>query len=247
MKKHANQVAAWDKVLGLCNDKGGSYKPSNPSMNSTALKKLLEDSQKSIKTVQDAKNDLVTAVNQRHRAFDQLPIIGTRIIGALSATGAPSDHVADVNRIRQRFRFQPPLRSSAFKKNSGGQTEQIQGTGAPSASIPGRLSQLDFESKIQNFAELIGLLGNDSPYMPNEASLKIEALNSMLEDLRKKHDAAEHAKSTLSEVRRTRNRLLFGSDGIYGRAKKVKDYFKSVFGARDQEYMEIRKIKIVKQ
>lgn len=242
MKKHAKQVAAWDKVLGHCNDKGESYRPSNSSINGTALRILLEHSQKSIQAVHNAQNDLVTAVNLRHRAFDQLPIIGTRIIGALNAIGAKEDHIADVNRIRLRFRFQPS-KGSVQKKGFGGQKGQtIEGIAVPSTAVPRKNSQLDFESKIQNLTELIGLLSHDAPYKPNETELTIEGLNLAVADLREKNSAIENAKYALFKARKVRNELLFGSNGIYGHAKMVKEYFKSAFGTQSVDYKAIRKI-----
>src|SRR5687767_4027669 len=108
MKTHTNQVAAWGKLLGHCNALGATFNPSKESMKSTALTNLLTEAQKSIQAVHNAHNDLVDAINVRNRAFDKLPYLGTRIIGALEASGASPDHIADVNRIRLRFRYQPP-------------------------------------------------------------------------------------------------------------------------------------------
>lgn len=248
MKKHAKQVAAFDKVLGHCNDQGDSYKPSTASMNRTAMSALLEEAQKSIDAVHKTQNDLVTAVNQRHRAFDQLPVLGTRIIGALKATGAPADHIADVNRIRKRFRSLPPAsnRGTAQNESPGGQTGQTSGAEVPSTSATRKRSHLNFESKLQNFAELIGLLQNDSPYQPNEPDLSIEGLTATLEALREKHKAVDNALFAVFKARTVRNEVLFSESGIYGIAKMVKEYFKSILGTRNETYKVIRKIKFVK-
>lgn len=247
MKTHGKQVAAWGKLLGHCNDQGDSYNPGTASMNRTAMESLLEESQKSIDAVHKAKNDVVTAVNQRQRAFDQLPFLGTRVIGALKASGAPANHVADVDRIRRKFRSLSKKRGALSNSDASPSEGVPANAEAPSTSAPRKRGNLAFESRLQNFSEMIGLLQNDSPYQPHEADLSIEGLTAMLEDLRVKHKAVDQARVALTTARHACNELLFSESGIYGIAKMVKEYFKSVFGARSETFKAIQKIKFVKR
>jgi hypothetical protein len=254
MKTHANQVAAWGKLLGHCNALGASFNPSRESMKSTALTHLLNEAQKSIEAVHEAQNVLVNAINVRNRAFNDLPILGTRIIGALEAVGASPDHIADVNRIRARFRYQPP-KETALKKNGsvgqavpsaafGRQAEQPNGVEVPPASTPrGPVSMLGFTGKTENLAELIGLLSKEPKYLPNEADLTIESLEAKLADLREKQNAVSIASMALYSARQLRKKLLFRAEGIYGTSVMVKKYIKSVFGFNSEQYQVISKIK----
>src|SRR5687767_6771502 len=98
MKNYIKQAEALEKLLNHCTTEGDSYKPSDAAMNSTALQSLLEESRKSIQAVHNAKNDLVDLINIRHRAFDTLPNLATRVIRALKAANAKPDQIADVNR-----------------------------------------------------------------------------------------------------------------------------------------------------
>jgi hypothetical protein len=246
MKTHANQVAAWGKLLGHCNALGATYNPSKESMKSTALTTLLEEAQESIQAVHNAKNDLVSAINVRHRAFDKLPSLGTRIMGALEAMDTSPEHLADVNRIRLRFRY---LRSkgSALKTSSKEQREQNPGVNVPPADTPrGRVSYLGFDSKIENFAMLIGLLNKEAQYAPNEVDLSIESLNELLADLREKQQAVGIASLALYKARQHCKKMLFQSEGIYGVAIKVKKYIRSIFGFNSEQYQAVRKIKFKK-
>lgn len=256
MKKHANQVAAFEQLLGFCNAQGATFNPSRESMKSTALTTLLTEAQKSIQAVHNAHNDLVDAANIRNRAFDALPFLGTRIMAALEAVDAPSDHIADVNRIRLRFRYRSP-KDTALKNGSGGQAMptdtfgrqagQTNGVDVPSASTPrGPVSYLGFNNKVETLAELIGLLSKESYYTPNEADLSIEGLNAALAVLREKQKTVGMAQLALYNARQNCNKILFQPNGIYGISVKVKMYFRSIFGFKSEQYQAVRKIKFRK-
>lgn len=246
MKTHSNQVAAFGKLIGHCNDHGATFNPSKESMKSTALTNLLTEAQKSIQAVHKANSDLVSAINTRNRTFEKLPKLGTRIIGALHAMGASPDHIADVNRIRSRFRFQPP-KETAQRIGPVGQTGQTNGVNIPPAKAPrGPISQLGFNNKIETLAAMIELLGKDPAYVPNEADLTLESLNAALAELREKQKAVGMASQALYIARLHCNTMLFSTEGIYGTSTKVKDYIRSVFGYNSVQYQVVRKIKFKK-
>jgi hypothetical protein len=246
MKTHANHVAAFEQLLGHCNTQRAFYNPSKESMKSTALTTLLAEAQKSIQAVHKAQNDLVTAINHRSRAFEELPFLGTRIVLVLQASDAPPDQIADVNRIRQRFRFQPHAkRATAQTSSPGGQTGQTSSAEASSPSAR-KISQLDFVSKIDNFTELIGLLENEPAYKPNEAALAIEGLKTFQAGLIEKHEAVRKAKQSLFEARLYRNEMLYGGNGISGIAPMIKKYFGAIKGTKDETYKTVRKIRFAK-
>jgi hypothetical protein len=106
MKTNATKVvAAFDQVLGHCNALGTKYNPSKESMKITALTTMLTSAQASIQAVNIAKSNLIQAVNNRHKVFDPLPAIGTRILNALIATDASPQLIADIRLYRDKFRF----------------------------------------------------------------------------------------------------------------------------------------------
>jgi hypothetical protein len=246
MKTHAKQVAAWGKLLGHCNALGATFNPGMESMKGTALTLLLTEAQKSIEAVHEAQAIQVDAINVRNRAFDELPFLGTRIISAVGASGAPPDYLADVNRIRLRFRYQP-LKGSALKTRSGEQTEQTNGVDIPPAGTPRRpVSYLGFDNKIENLAELIGLLKKESRYIPNEDDLSVESLEAFLAELRQKHTAVSTASMALYSARQHCKKMLFANEGIYGSSVRVKKYIQSVFGYKSEQYQVVHKIRFKK-
>ena len=244
MKKNARQAEAFEQLLGHCNTQGDSYKPSDAAMNSTALKALLEESRKSIQAVHDAQRDLVNAINHRHRAFDPLPFLGTRILGAMKACKAPPDLIADVNRIRMRFRY-PSSNDPAQRTGPGEQA----GQSGSDASIPsidksrGPISQLDFKSKISNLTAIVGLLEKEPKYNPVEEDLSLEGLKGKLQELIDSNRAVKDAELNLMNARNAVEKTLYGDMGIYGIATRVKNYFSAVFGFNSKASRAVRKIK----
>lgn len=243
MKKFIKQAEALEQLLNHCTTEGDSYQPSDDAMNSTALHALLEESKKSIQAVHKAKNDLVDATNLRHRAFDPLPILATRVIRALKAVNASPDLIADVNRIRLRFRYQSAGKKPAsFQDNPG-----TIGDGNPSASTPrGPISQLSFGLKQENFAEMIDLLKKASGYAPRESELSIAGLELKLEELQNCNSAVSRAKVTLQTARKKCREMVFGKEGIHGIGMRVKDYYLSVFGYNDEKFRTISKIQFAR-
>ena len=246
MKKHANQVTAFEQLLGQCNAQGAFYNPSKESMKSTALNALLVDAQKSVQAVHNAQRDLAMAINARSEAFEELPLLGTRLIRSLNASDASPALVAEVNRIRQRFRFLPrDKRATAQTSSPGGQTGQTTSAEASSTSVRS-ISQLDFNSKIDNFTAMISFLEKESAYQPNEPALSLEGLIGVRDRLIEKHQAVIAAKQQLFDARKERDNILYGGTGIYGISTMVKKYFGAIYGSNDRTFNAVRKIKFAK-
>jgi hypothetical protein len=241
MKKNVKQVEAFSRLLGFCTNESGSYKPIDPAMNSTALQALLEESQKTIEAVHNAQRDLVDAINLRHRAFDPLPYLGTRILGALKACEAPPDLIADVNRIRLRFRYQPA--KSADESEPKAQATPS-GNEVPSASTPrGPISHLDFKSKMTNLTRIIGLLEIEPTYNSTVGEVSLEGLRAKLKQLIDSNKAVKAAEENLYNAHLICNEKLFGPKGLYGMAVRVKAFFLSQTSFNSDEFKAVRKIK----
>src|SRR5688572_10439370 len=191
---HEKQVAAWEKLLEACNAHGPMYNPSKTSLKVAALKDLLTSAQESLVAVDNAENQLILAVNNRQRSFSVIPMLGTRIFNAFAATDATPELIADVDRIRLRFRYPATVKQ---------ETEASGQEGGVSATDKSRgpLSRLDYDSKLKNLKALINLVTDEPSYQPNEADLQIEALNQLHADLVSKHKAVAQAELALKNAR----------------------------------------------
>jgi hypothetical protein len=233
---HEKVVASWDKVLEACNAHGSKYNPSSATLKTTALSQLLTSAREKLEAVSSAENQLILAINNRHRAFKDLPLLGTRIINALAVTDATAELIADANRYRMRFRY------PATDKSATDAQGQESGVSASDKSR-GPISHLDFESKMKNLKALIKLVESEPSYQPNEADLQIEALNQVLAELINTHKATAQAELALKNARIARHQVLYGESGVRARAKLVKKYFRSAFGSKSPAFIHINGIK----
>jgi hypothetical protein len=259
MKKHAKQVAAWGQLSGLCHTLGDSYKPSKDSMKSTALENLLRESQQSVSAVHNAETFLAETITARKEIFDRLPDIGTRVIGALEATGASPERIKDVNAYRKRFRYQAfPKGDIAQNDDPGGQAPISSGqapissgqagqiTEDSSSTVKRRIPYGDFESKIGNFELMISQLEQSTSYAPSEDELSIAGLKQFLVTMKTTHGRVAQAQLELYQAKKKRDALMFGTNGMHGQARLVKKYVRSLYGFKSKEFKTINKIKFAK-
>ena len=102
---------------------------------------------------------------------------------------------------------------------------------------------MSYDSRLDNFFKLIQLLASVPEYNPNEKELKLEHLNTLLEELKAKNTAVVETTIPLSNARISRNDILYKNDtGLYDVAMDVKTYIKSVFGATSPQYKQISKL-----
>jgi hypothetical protein len=247
MKTHAKQVAAWGKLLGLCHELNGSFNPSKETVTCTALVNLLNESQQSIESVHITESALTHAVNLRGNYMKQLPVIGSRIIGALQAIDAPVDILNDVDRIRKRLSYQQTAKTgdSAQKKKS----VQSESTASGESSGAGhtKRQQLDVESKIDNFDLLIQTLRDFSGYTTEEPGITIGDLTAFQQELRQVNKNAIDAFKASKKARTVRDNLLYSATGMHGRSKMVKGYFRSKFGSGSAEFKAVQHIQFKKR
>ena len=228
----SKHVATFEKLLGFCNTFGAMYNPSKASIKVATMNTLLTSAQQSLEAVMVAQTAYTIAVNERQAVFNVLPRLGTRIHNALTVSDAPPLLIADVNTIRLRFRYPKRVKKRIQENDSADKP--------PSGTSRGPISHLDFESKIRNFSALIRMLASEPSYQPNEAELRLEALNTLLATLVEKDKPVAMAKLVLSNERLNRKRLLHDPSGIRGTALMVKRYIRSAFGATSDQVRQIK-------
>ena len=108
-------------------------------------------------------------------------------------------------------------------------------------------SHMSYDSRLDNFFKLIQLLSSVPEYSPNERELKVEHLNTILDDLKAKNAAVVDSTIPVSNARISRNDILYKNDvGLCDIAMDVKTYIKSVFGATSPQYKQISKLEFKK-
>jgi hypothetical protein len=174
-------------------------------------------------------------VNARNDAFKVLPKFMTRIINTLAASGAPCSTVDEAYFFIKKF--YRSFRTRRAKVSSGDGLIKV---------IPTRsTSQLDFDSKVDNFEGLVKVVSLEVSFQPNEVELQLASLNAYAAHLRGLNTTVLNAQIALSNARATRNKILYERIGIHGIAQTVKRYVKGVFGYQSVAYYQIRGLRFL--
>ena len=108
------------------------------------------------------------------------------------------------------------------------------------------VSQQSYNKLVDHFAQLVATLTAEPRYLPNEAELKVTALNALLTDLRAKNTAVINAYTALSNARIARDKTLYAeTTGMLDVAQGVKLYVKSLFGTTSAQYKQVSALKFL--
>lgn len=234
---HAKNVANFDELISFVTGYRESYNPSKATIKLDALKALSDHAKHSINAVSSMEPAYKSAVAAREVVFIPLSKLTTRIMNSIKATDTTVQ--VDEN-ARTLVRKIQGVRATAKKTEDEKKALAEKGKEVVEIST----SQMSYDSRLDNFFKLIQLLSSVPEYSPNEKELKIEHLNTILDDLKAKNAAVVESYIPLSNARISRNNLLYKENtGLYDVALDVKNYIKSVFGATSPQYKQVSKIK----
>jgi hypothetical protein len=111
-------------------------------------------------------------------------------------------------------------------------------------------SQQSYDRLIDHFANLIEVLLQNPLYAPNETELQTATLQTKLQDLQTKNTNLINAYTQYSNAMIDRNNTLYNPvTGLVQTSKEVKQYVKSVFGAKSPQYQQVSglEFKVIKR
>ena len=85
---HAKNVANFEDLISFCNAYGTTYNPSKESLSVVKLKELQTQAKEILQQVKTTKTSFDNATNARQIAFKDLKPLVTKIVNALSVSGA---------------------------------------------------------------------------------------------------------------------------------------------------------------
>lgn len=235
---HVKNVANFERLITTVTALGSSYNPAKTQIKLTELNNLLADAQASLAKVIQLNVTYNNAVNARIQLFTPIKKFSTRLIGALSATDATPETLADAKAIQRKIQGQRPSAHRIINPNPD-----------PNVPTPDPIStsQQSFDQLTEHFNKLIEVLTAEPTYAPNETALQITSLNALLADM---HHAITEVNTThvaLTNQRISRNKLFYTDPhNLCEIANEVKSYVKSVFGSTSPEYKQVSKILIRK-
>jgi hypothetical protein len=206
------------------------YKPSNTALTPGALNTQHGAALTAAEDVPAKLSLNMTAISDREVAFRGLPPRITRVHGLAKASGAPKHLIDDLNTFRRKLtsKSKPKAKADA---------------GAPQAPAENGQSraQQSYDNLLGHAAGYLAVLKKLASYNPNEADLKMTALEAFANDLRAKNNAVSAAYVPLSQSRGLRDQLLYQADNsVVNTALLVKEYVKGAYGTKSQLYKQIK-------
>jgi hypothetical protein len=231
---HAKNVANFEDLISFCSAYGATYNPSKESLSVIKLKELQTQAKEILQQVKTNKTSFDNATNARQIAFKDLKPLATKIVNALSVSGATNLVVANATTVNRKIQ--------GTKANGG---SKVVGTPTdPNAPEPTAktisTSQQSYESLIDHFTKIIETVSQESSYKPNETELKTTTLQTKLSNLKTTNTDLINGYTNWSNTRIQRNSTLYSPlSGLVQTALDVKKYVKSVFGATSPQFKQV--------
>lgn len=237
---HSKNVATFEDLVSFCTAYGPPYNPSKPALKLAALNTQLAAANAALQAVKVAKTTYDNATNTREIAFKPLRPLATKIVNAIAATEATAQTVADVKSINNK------IQGKRAKTIEQPDAEALAAGAEPVKTVS--VAQQSYNKMVDHYAQLVATLTAEPKYLPNEADLKVAALNTLLADLRAKNTAVINATTALSNARIARSKALYAeTTGLMDVAQGVKLYVKSLFGATSPQYRQVGKLRFTKR
>lgn len=215
-----------DQLAGELN-----YNPANPALTVAALEIQYDAARAAIEAVSTKLATNKIAINNRQIAFEGLSPLIIRSRNLLKASGASKQILADAETLVRKL---TGTRKSKIVKDDPN-------TPANEADNQHSASQMSFDNRLGNLVAYVAILANIPEYAPNEADLKITALNALIASLQAKHDAVSTTYAPLSQSRGTRDGLLYlNEDCVVNTALLAKAYVAGAFGTSSNVYKQIK-------
>ena len=230
---HAKNAANFGRLINVVEGYGAKYNPTVTELAVAKLKIMRNNIDATLLSVANAEVPYRVTVDKRQEAFDGMSKLATRVANALAVVGSERE-IKDAKNL--------------IKKIRGDGKAKVKPADPAKDAKGNSTSQLSYDNRVANFKALVALLGGIPAYRPNEADLKVIALNAYLDNLPGLGDTVNKAAVGLSKARAERDNLLYAKgSGAIDMGLKAKKYVKSVFGAASPEYKRIAKIELKNQ
>ena len=224
---HAKNVANFETLIIYSVGFGTTYQPSNPMIALPALRLKLDSAKVQLNAVNIAKPSLDEADGTRTLVFKTYRKLSTRIMGAITSSGAPSTTIDDARTINRRMQ-------GARAPGSKGKPKEESNS----------VSQQSFDMRIEHLDKMVEFLTKMPDYNPNEEDLKIVGLRDYKTLLTEANNRCKNAYVPYKNSIIKRNKSCYEKGtGLVDIALMTKEYIKSIFGATSPEYKMVSKLK----
>lgn len=221
---HAVNLANYQTLIVTCEGFGPRYKPANPALAIAALEAQYKAADDASNDLRNKESLLTLAQNDRQEVLVLVKPLSTRIVNALSSSGATDRTIADARTISRKIQGSRAGKATTEEEEA----KQIS------------VSQQSADQLISNYKRLVALVSLAPTYATNEEDLKIPALDAFAKTLEEENEKVVKAENEYNKALDLRNELFYSpTTGLVDTAKLVKDYVKSAFKITSPEYREI--------
>lgn len=225
---HAKNVANFLDLITFCQAYGVAYNPVKDSLKIPQLQSMHVSANEVLNAAKVQKTKFDNATNERRIEFDVLKPLVTRIVNAFAVSGVNSLALDDLRSVNKKLQGSGPKKSTVPPENAETAPQSIS------------TSQQSYDMQIANFTTLVQLLEQYPAYNPNEDDLKLEKLQSKLEALKSMNFNLIKAYTDYNNALIQRNVVLYDPlTGLVQISKEVKQYVKSLFGAKSPQFRQV--------
>lgn len=239
---HAKNAANFEDLLSAVIGMGAAYNPAKAGIKLVAMQTQLAAAKAAISALDSAMPAYVMAVDIREAAFAPLNKTVTKVMNMFKASVNNKAEVDTAVALQRKIQgTTKPTNAHAEPKEENGPAGDND-TVVLAAPVKKRVStsQQSYDMRIQHFDQFIKMISANTAYAPNEAELKIAALNVLLTDLRTRSAAVTTLEYPVVSARINRNKQLYApATGLVDTAADTKSYIKAIYGAGSPqvEYM----------
>lgn len=233
---HARNVTNLELLINSFASFGDIYNPAKKSITLEALQSVMSSGKESLSACYNAESIYRKAVDNRELAYESIAKLISRVNNALKASDSSSKNDENIQSIIRKLRGK---RAHAMLSDEELTALKNEGKEITYKSV----SQMSYDSRLENFERLISYLSKIPEYNPNEEELKLDSLRALCSQLKTRNSEVLVAHIQLENARAQRNKILYQPlTGIVDLALDAKTYIKSIFGASGSEYKLIAKI-----
>ncbi|MDQ3798808.1 MAG: hypothetical protein M3384_05105 [Acidobacteriota bacterium] len=228
---HAKNVANFETVTIILSALGADYNPSQPLIQLPALQARLTAAKNALAAVDTADAAKTVAVNERAAEFKDLGNLAVNVRRTAEVEVNDEAFTADLQTIIRRFRGE---RSGDAPVDDPATPDVNEALNTHS------VSQRGYDDLVTHFADLVALVKTQPAYNPNDAEMKVTALETKLAALQSKNNAAKAAEAAHGNALDARDEILYHPDtGIIKLVKLIKTQLARKPGKSSAAYQQV--------
>ncbi len=242
---HIKNVEHWQMMVAACTGFGALYNPNNPLIQLGDMQTALNDANSGIDAVTTSLIPWKVKVNIRENEYSGVGKLTTRVASSFASCGATKNAVEDMQGFARKIAGARKKKIVVADPNTpvGDPPSDPAAAEAKHNSV----SQRSYTQIAEHLDAMIEMASNEPLYKPNEVDLQVGSLKSKSTACKAANTGVIDAVVPVENGRITRDMALYDpATGICERARLVKLYVKSVFGATSPQYKQISGLQFTK-